>query len=221
MTFQLLLLFTVLLLTLWTCRLWIGDRIIHRYAPRTPHKVIGRGPENTAYLVRWAVTPWNALPYQNIAPQKRTRWQRFAVWIQPRLPKLWLHQFLRDDADSYHDHPWWYGSLIIRGQYFEEYLTWKGGHPVDMTSERVREPGDILFARARHAHKIRLPMTRRLEAGGRFAPVPCWTLFLTGGDARKWGFWCNKRGEWTWVERDLHEHFLQKTGDGCSAAGDL
>lgn len=59
-----------------------------------PHMVIGG--TNDPYLLRWYLIPRN--PIVNV----------------------YLHKFLRSDDDrALHDHPWWFVSLILRGQYDE------------------------------------------------------------------------------------------------------
>lgn len=103
------------------------------------------------------------------------RWHLFRV---ANLPRLYLHKFVRSDDDrALHDHPWWYVSLLIRGGYTE--LTPDG--PVR------RSAPSIVFRPITHQHRV------VLLPDGHGGERPCWTLFLTGPDVRRWGFWCGER----------------------------
>lgn len=108
-----------------------------------PHFVIG-GPESP-YLLRWYLVPRN---------------RRF---------NLYLHKFLRSDDDrALHDHPWWFWSLLLRGQYLEH----------TPTGAKRRGVLSLAFRRAEHRHRVELTHGQ------------CWTLVLTGPKRRTWGFWC-------------------------------
>ena len=78
-----------------------------------------------------------------------------------------LHKILGSDEDRYlHDHPWHYVSLILRGSYHEERDKGSG----------VRRPGHLLLRKATRPHRLTL-----------LTPY-VWTLFLTSGRGRIWGF---------------------------------
>lgn len=128
-----------------------------------PHQVIG-GP-NDPYMRRWYVIPRNPL---------------FNVYV---------HKFLRSDDDrALHDHPWWFVSLMLSGQYTE----------VTENARTVRsapEPwrlfwGDrpLAFRRATWRHRVEL-----VKPGRTASEVPCWTLIVTGRRTRTWGFWCKTK----------------------------
>jgi len=97
-------------------------------------------------------------------------------WVIPRnrFFNIYLHKFLRDDDDrALHDHPWVSLSTILRGGYVEH----------TATEIRRREAGNVVFRRAKHAHRIEL-----LRSHGKL--LPAWTLFITGPRIREWGFHC-------------------------------
>lgn len=128
-----------------------------------PHFYIG-GRERP-YMLRWYLIP-------------RNRWLN-----------IYLHKFCRDDDDrALHDHPWWFASLMLWGQYLETRdVTISGDcfqceHRVD----QVRSFPSIAFRRSTDRHRVTLAK----DATGR--PVPCWTLVITGRKVREWGFWCPK-----------------------------
>lgn len=157
---------------------------IHGLVARHPHQVIG-GPEDP-YLLRWHLIPRN--PFFNI----------------------YLHKFCRSDDDrALHDHPWWFISLILRGQYDE--ITDTG------TNRRTkrRHAGSIAYRPATWRHRVSLLWTSCSSCGGsgigygtvpggqwmetdcgtcdgsgNGVTLPCWTLIVTGRRARTWGFWC-------------------------------
>jgi hypothetical protein len=79
-----------------------------------------------------------------------------------------LHHWLSsDDQRNFHDHPWWYCSLVLRGSYTDR--SPKG-------SSR-RGPGSIDYFPATHQHTVEV------------APGGCWTILITGRESRQWGFW--------------------------------
>lgn len=114
-----------------------------------PHFVIG-GADNP-YLFRWYVIPRN------------------------KFFNVYLHKFLRDDDDrALHDHPWWFVSLMLRGNYAEH---------TDAGIVKRSSPS-VAFRAAAHRHRVELS---RDHFG---AAVPCWTLVFTGRVRRVWGFHC-------------------------------
>ena len=177
-----------------TNRAWL-----HKLLHGQPHQIIPNR-FGGAYLQRWYLIPRN--PVLNV----------------------YLHQFLSSDDDrALHDHPWWFVSLMLRGQYDE--VTDRG--------VRRRRAGSIAFRRAEHRHRVvLLPMTgrQRNAAGisdraldqlwrstGRLPEQPCWTLIITGRRGRTWGFWC-KRPIDPWVATIEHvERFVP--WDEFEAAG--
>lgn len=100
--------------------------------------------------------------------------------------RLCIHKFLRSDNDRhYHDHPWNYISLILKGHYVEHFPTpffsFGNLYRVDCTIHYG--PGDILRKKKEHKHWVELinPLTGITK--------PCWTLILFYGKRRDWGFW--------------------------------
>lgn len=83
---------------------------------------------------------------------------------------IYLHHIRKSDDDrALHDHPYWNVSIILRGWYVE----------MMPGKQRVRGAGDIVFRRARDAHRLVVPY------GG-----SAWSLFVTGPRRRIWGFHC-------------------------------
>ncbi|WP_137387987.1 hypothetical protein [Rhodoligotrophos defluvii] len=106
-------------------------------------------------------------------------------WIIPRNRWLnvYLHQFLRDDDDrALHDHPWVNCSILLDGAY-HEIMPVVASNPTGPVLVRYRTAGSIVVRRPESAHRIALD---KIDG----APVPCWSLFLTGPVVRSWGYWC-------------------------------
>lgn len=122
-----------------------------------PHFIIG-SPDNP-YLLRWFLIPRN------------------------HFMNIYLHKFCRDDDDrALHDHPWWFLSFMIRGQYTEIIAH---DHQTGDGRGFVRSAPGIAFRKAEHRHRVVLD-----SKDGK--PVPCWTIVITGPKIRTWGFWCPK-----------------------------
>ncbi|OMC55404.1 hypothetical protein A5747_13505 [Mycobacterium sp. IS-836] len=126
-----------------------------------PHDVIGEADD--PYLLRWFVLPHN------------------------RLLKIYLHKFLRSDEDrALHDHPWWFFSWILKGEYLEHVPVDDPAAPSGVTGLRWRSRWSIAYRSADWTHRIQLLP----DVAGREKPV--WTLIITGPKLREWGFWCPK-----------------------------
>lgn len=79
-----------------------------------------------------------------------------------------LHHWLSsDDQRNFHDHPWWYLSLVLKGSYQD----------VSPQGTRNRTPFTVSWFPASHQHTVKV------------APGGCWTLLITGREKRQWGFW--------------------------------
>lgn len=88
---------------------------------------------------------------------------------------LWLfslrihHWIGSDDQRCYHDHPWWFLTLILAGGYVDR----------SPTRRDILRPWSVRLRPAAHQHTVRV------------RPKGCWSLLLTGPDWRPWGFWVN------------------------------
>lgn len=103
-----------------------------------------------------------------------------------------LHHILRSDNDRhFHDHPWNFASLILRGGYWEiRPVFFDGMYIAD--DVRWRGPGSIAFRRARDWHRLELPYGQT-----------CWTLFITLKKRQEWGFLTQPN------MKTLHQEYLQ------------
>jgi hypothetical protein len=129
---------------------WLYRLVWSRIAwARDPDLVIGETAD--PYLHRWYVIPRN------------------------RFFNVYLHEFLRSDDDrALHDHPWFWLSFLLRGEYVEHTIAAGGIH-----RRRRFRAGSMRVHSPWFAHRL------EIEPG-----VACWTLFVTGPRLREWGFHC-------------------------------
>jgi len=125
-----------------------ATRIKWRRAVRIPHRVLTAsfneklGLPQCPYVIRWRLeTPFGSV--------------RLHHWLSA------------DDGRAFHDHPWWFWTLVIRGGYTDRS---PGG------DDHLRS-GSVRFRPALHQHTV-YP-----DGGG------CWTVIITGRKSRPWGFW--------------------------------
>lgn len=88
--------------------------------------------------------------------------------VETPLGSVRLHHWLGPDDDrAFHDHPWSFLTLILRGGYTDK----------NPSGDEYLRAGMIQFRSAEHQHTV-IP-----DPGG------AWTLVLTGPKVRSWGFW--------------------------------
>lgn len=170
-----------------------ADWIIARMTRREPDVVIGRGNPLGPYLLRWFVIPRN------------------------RFFNVYLHKFLRSDDDrALHDHPWANCSVLLRGCYNEHTIDAGGVH-----QRRLLQAGAVRIRwSGKFAHRVELLHPAIAIGNGTpkafGAPIPCWTLFITGPRYRAWGFHCPDQG-WIHWERFTADDDRGAIGKGCDA----
>lgn len=77
------------------------------------------------------------------------------------------HWLSADDDRAFHDHPWWFITVVLRGSYTD----------TSPAGDDYLHAGSVRFRRARHRHTV-YP-----------GPDGAWTLLITGRPVRAWGFW--------------------------------
>jgi hypothetical protein len=106
---------------------------------------------------------WWLLPY--------SRWR----------PAIRIHEILRSDDDrAFHDHPWAYITIILRGGYWEVQPVFNVSGIYTGDKRKWYAPGSILFRRAKSWHRL------EIEPG-----AVATTLFITFKYRQKWGFMPN------------------------------
>jgi hypothetical protein len=88
--------------------------------------------------------------------------------IETRWGSIRLHHWLAsDDQRNFHDHPWDFITLVIRGGYVDR----------SPSGDEHLKAGRLAFRSSEHQHTV-YP-----DPGG------AWTLVFTGPKVRNWGFW--------------------------------
>lgn len=121
----------------------INQRSVHRKHPRVLIRLNEKlGLPQCPYVIRWRVE----FPFGSV---------RVHHWLS------------HDDDRAFHDHPWWFFTLVVKGGYTD---VSPGG------DDYLMAPA-VRFRRAQHRHTV-YP-----------APGGCWTVLVTGRPLRAWGFW--------------------------------
>ena len=106
-----------------------------------------------------------------------------------RVPfNAYLHKIVLSDEPVFHDHPWDYFTIILKGGYWEhtpEGKFWRG-------------PGHMRFRKAEDLHWLELAKDKHGNN------IPCWSLFYMGKKKKDWGFMVDGN----WIQ---HELYLQQT----------
>lgn len=83
---------------------------------------------------------------------------------------LRIHHWISSDDDrAYHDHPWNFLTIILKGGYTD----------VSPQGKDKVYAGSIRYRSALHCHTV------QVNPGG------CWSILLTGREKRRWGFYPN------------------------------
>lgn len=134
----------------------VVDALIEK-AKQTPYFHIGKSDD--VYMERY----WLVKPVDKGAPGVR------------------VHCFKRSDADlTYHDHPFDFTSIILRGHYIELRPVWDDRGCRVSESLTLCGPGDVQVRKFYDFHRVILPMQEDV-----------WTLCMTGPVVQKWGFLCD------------------------------
>lgn len=108
-----------------------------------------------------------------VSKEGKVHFRRYRLLSTPWF-NLYLHQILKSDEDKhFHDHPWSFRSFILRGSY-EEFF--RCPPAFEATHYRRYRENDLVRHPAEDAHSLTL-LTPEV-----------WTLVLTSGRARVWGY---------------------------------
>jgi hypothetical protein len=90
--------------------------------------------------------------------------------VETPVGSLRVHHWLGPDDDrAFHDHPWWFLTLVVKGGYTDK----------SPAGDEHLHVGAVRYRPALHRHTV-VP-----DLGG------AWTVLVTGGKKRDWGFWLN------------------------------
>ena len=114
---------------------------------------------------------------------------RYYLFLKERTKcpfNIFLHKFHKSDDEVFHNHPWPFATLILKGGY------WEWQPQLDNQGRKMGEiarwcgAGSFRTAGANTYHRIELD-----------PDIQCWTLFIPGIKQRDWGFLVkNKWVQW-------------------------
>jgi hypothetical protein len=121
---------------------------------------------------------------------------------------LTLHKIVKSDDPIFHDHPWPYLTIILKGGYWEHTPVFNNEGSMIAKFQQWRGPGSIIVRGAKDYHW--------LELDTRVGPAT--TLFFMGSQQREWGFLVDKSKKKTqWIQwqyyldhyKDYHNRYIQ------------
>ncbi len=95
---------------------------------------------------------------------------RYYLFIKDRVKfpiNLTLHLIVKSDSPIFHDHPWAFGTLILKGGYWEHVPKWNAEHTAYEDVRVWKGPGSIICRKADDLHWLELEENK-----------PATTLFL-------------------------------------------
>ena len=141
---------------------------------------------------------FNKLGRYRLIPDRRTGadyMHRYYLFFKDRkwFPfNLTMHKIVRSDDPVYHDHPWPYMTIILKGGYWEHTPMYSGPYLIG-DIKRWRGPGSIITRSSKKLHWLELDNEK-----------PATTLFFMGPQVREWGFIVKKDsyGSTEWIKHD-------------------
>jgi hypothetical protein len=111
-----------------------------------------------------------------------------------------LHKVVKSDDPIFHDHPWPYMTIVLKGGYYEHTPLFNEKGQKFAEFSRWRGPGSVIIRKANDYHWLELDDNN-----------PTTTLFFMGPQQRDWGFLINKtKTRQQWIQ---HEHYLNNYKD--------
>lgn len=151
-----------------------------RRAQKTPYFHIGT-PEDR-YMERYWLVPRRqviGVPESDVGVGPVVPWRRPLGWLfQLCGLEVRLHRIMRSDrSDAYHDHPFHFLSLRLRGGYHESVLLERDNGLTYRETTRFCGPGTVSLRRCTDYHFLTL------------APgTECWTIVICSSRRQAWGY---------------------------------
>ena len=143
----------------------------------------------------------NKLGRYRLIPDRRTGldyMHRYYLFLKDRnwFPlNVTLHKIVRSDDPIFHDHPWPYMTIVLKGGYWEHTPVFNDDGKLLTEFQTWRGPGSIIKRGAGEYHWLELD-----------GEEPATTLFFMGPQQREWGFLVEaKKGIHRWIK---HDHYL-------------
>lgn len=131
-----------------------------------------------------------------LIPDRRTGanyMHRYYLFLKDRknFPfNLTLHKIVRSDDPIFHDHPWPYMTIVLKGGYWEHTPVFDKNKKIIGENRIFKGPGSIVRRGADEFHWLELDDEN-----------PATTLFFMGPQQREWGFLVElKNGVTRWIK---------------------
>lgn len=138
---------------------------------------------------------FNKIGRYRLIPDRRTGadyMHRYYLFLKDRkwFPfNITLHKIVRSDDPVFHDHPWSYMTIVLKGGYWEHTPIFNSDGKIFSELIRWRGPGSIIMRKSNEFHWLEMDP----EVG------PATTLFFMGPQVREWGFMVEGS---RWVQHD-------------------
>jgi hypothetical protein len=138
----------------------------------------------------------NKLGRYRLIPDRRTGsdyMHRYYIFLKDRKKfpfNVTIHKIVRSDDPIFHDHPWPYITVILKGGYWEHTPVFNQQGKI--TSEKIvfKGPGSVIRRKAKDYHWLELNDDK-----------PVTTMFFMGPQQREWGFLVElKNGVTRWIK---------------------
>lgn len=152
------------------------------------------------YLIKRAERTGNVFQITGGKGSTTVYLQRYIAFKSKLFGCVYIHRFLRSDADDPHDHPWNFFTYVISGGYTEHYYDKskaqynEHGSITDYWTAKIirRTPGSLRYRRALDIHKVQVDEEIDYQVGEyapeKLARAPL-TICIMGPRVREWGFW--------------------------------
>jgi hypothetical protein len=102
-----------------------------------------------------------------------------------------LHKIVKSDDPIFHDHPWEYITVVLKGGYWEHTPEFDNKGNIVRERRKWCGPGSIINRASKEFHWLELDKEK-----------PVTTLFFMGRQERDWGFLVEDEGKHKWVKHD-------------------
>lgn len=149
-----------------------------------------------------------------LIPDRRTGedyLHRYYLFLKDRVKfpfNVTLHKIVKSDDPIFHDHPWPYMTIVLRGGYWEHTPVYDKNGKMFAEFTTWRGPGSVVIRKAHEYHWLEMD-----ESVGSAT-----TLFFMGPQQREWGFMTKtKTGGNRWIQwenylnnyKEYHKRYIE------------
>lgn len=156
----------------------------------------------------------NKLGRYRLIPDRRTGedyMHRYYLFLKDRkwFPfNVTLHKIVKSDDPIFHDHPWPYMTIVLKGGYWEHTPVFNHEGKKIAEFSAWRGPGSVILRKAGEYHWLEMDPS----------VGPATTLFFMGPQQREWGFLVDKtKAKTQWIQwenyltnyKEYHKRFIE------------